>query len=178
VARTVVDVARSVSTLAAVVTIDAALNRGLIESEQLEDLRYFCRSWPGMRKASRALALADARAESPLESFSRLVIRQLKLPTPDLQTSFYDHNGNFLGRTDFYWDEFGVVGEADGRSKYDQRDVLTAEKLRQEDLEERGVAVVRWGWTDARYRQVYLGQRITRAFDRGRRRDRSGFPRL
>ena len=24
-----------------------------------------------------------------------------------------------IGRLDFYWDEFGVVGEADGRAKYD-----------------------------------------------------------
>ncbi len=119
---------------------------------------------------------ADGRAESPLESVSRLVLRWLALPTPDLQTTLCDRNGVFLGRADFYWDEFGVAGEADGRLKYEDRDVLTAEKLRQEALEDPGVAIVRWGWRDAQYRPRPLGDRIVQAFERGRRRDRSGFP--
>jgi len=177
VARTLVDIGRSTSTAAAVVTIDAALHRGLADADNLKEIVRTCRNWPGIRRAKRALAAADGRAESPLESFSRLVLRWLELPTPDLQTTLCDQNGAFLGRTDFYWDEFGVAGEADGRTKYDDRDVLTAEKLRQEELADPGVEMVRWGWTDARYRPRHLGERVTRAFERGRRRDRSGFPR-
>jgi hypothetical protein len=177
VARTLIDIGRCTSTAAAVVTLDAALHRRLVDAHDLEEVIRACRRWPRVRRAKLALAVADARAESPLESFSRLVLRWLKLPTPDLQPTLYDENGVLLGRTDFYWDEFGVVGEADGREKYDRRDVLTDEKLRQEDLANAGVEVVRWGWADARYRPRYLGERIARGFERGRRRDRSGFPR-
>lgn len=177
VARTVIDLARSMSTAAALVTTDAALNRGLADADDLELILRACRNWPGIRRARRTLMAADGRAESPLESVSRLVLRWLALPTPDLQTTLCDRNGVFLGRADFYWDEFGVAGEADGRLKYEDRDVLTAEKLRQEALEDPGVAIVRWGWRDAQYRPRHLGDRIMQAFERGRRRDRSGFPR-
>ncbi|MFN2518127.1 MAG: hypothetical protein ABR604_03635 [Jatrophihabitantaceae bacterium] len=177
VTRTVVDIGRSTSTAAAVVSLDAALHLRLTDAPELEEVIRACRGWPGVRRARLAVALADARAESPLESFSRLVLRWLKLPAPELQTTLCDATGTFLGRTDFYWDEFGVAGEADGLSKYDDHQVLTAEKLRQEELANSGIEVVRWGWSDVRYRPRHLGARITRAFARGRRRDHSGFPR-
>jgi hypothetical protein len=122
--------------------------------------------------------LADARAESPLESVSRLVLRWAGLPTPDLQVTLFDEYGVPVGRGDFYWDEFGVVGEADGRTKYDDRSVLTREKLRQERLEDLRAVVCRWGWDDAVYARGALQARVARAFERGRARDRSGLPRL
>jgi Transcriptional regulator, AbiEi antitoxin len=177
VARTLIDIGRSTSTAAAVVTIDAALHRRLADAQDLEEIIRACRHWPRIRRARLAVALADPRAESPLESFSRLVLRWLKLPPPDLQPSVYDETGAFVGRADFYWDQFGVVGEADGRDKYDKRDVLTAEKVRQEHLANCGIEVARWGWADARYRPRHVAERIRRAFERGRCRDHSGFPR-
>ncbi len=82
-----------------------------------------------------------------------------------------------VGRCDFYWDEPGVFGEADGRSKYDSRDVLTAEKERQEDLERLGLVSVRWGWSAIRFNPRAFAIRVLSAFERGRLRDRSGFPR-
>jgi hypothetical protein len=99
------------------------------------------------------------------------------MPRPRLQPSIYDLDGRFLGRVDFYWDEFGVVGEADGRIKYDKRDVLTREKLRQEDLENAALVVVRWGWADTRSRPAALRRRLENAFERGRARDVAGIPR-
>ena len=78
---------------------------------------------------------------------------------------------------DFYWDEFGVAGEADGRGKYDDRDVLSAEKDRQEDLENLRLAVTRWRWEHATMRRAGLRTRILAAFERGRARDRSGLRR-
>jgi hypothetical protein len=58
-------------------------------------------------------------------------------------------SGRFVGRPDFYWDEAGLVGEADGWDKYDgdwRR--LRDEKRRQELLEQGGLIVVRWGWEE------------------------------
>ncbi|MGH8962686.1 MAG: hypothetical protein ACRDWT_16110 [Jatrophihabitantaceae bacterium] len=89
----------------------------------------------------------------------------------------FDTGGRFVGRADFYWPEFGVVGEADGRMKYDDRTVLLAEKRRREALEALGLIVVRWHWTDVTRRPRLLGERLGVAFERGSRRDRSGFPR-
>jgi putative AbiEi antitoxin of type IV toxin-antitoxin system len=175
--RTLIDLGRTVSVGAAVVTIDAALHRELTDTEELLALLKRCASWPRARRAAAAVKRSDGRAESPLESVSRLVFRRLGLPTPQLQAVIRDEGGCFLGRCDFYWDEFGVFGEADGRGKYDERPVLTSEKLRQEGLENAGLVGVRWGWDDARYRQSALEYRIRRGFERGRLRDASGFPR-
>lgn len=177
VARTLVDIGRSRSTAAAVAAIDAALHGGLVSFDELMDVARFCRTWPGIRRARRAIALADGRAESPLESVSRLVFRWLKLPVPDINPSVYDEFGNFIGRTDFYWDEYGVAGEADGRSKYDSRDVLTREKDRHEGLEDTELYAVRWGWTDITRNPRHTKYRIEQRFERGRVRDATGIRR-
>lgn len=177
VARTLVDLARCLPLPGALVSMDSALHVALTDLDALRDVREACRRWPGIRRLGPVLELADARAESPLETISRLVLRDLNMPRPRLQPSIYDLDGRFLGRVDFYWDEFGVVGEADGRIKYDKRDVLTREKLRQEDLENAALVVVRWGWADARSRPAALRRRLENAFERGRARDVAGIPR-
>lgn len=178
VARTLIDVGRHRSASAAVAAMDHALHAGWTSIEELHDVLRACWNWPRVRRAARALRLTDARAESPLESVSRLVIGWLQLPAPDLQSLVLDRYGYPAGRLDFYWDESGVAGEADGRSKYDARDVLTSEKERQERLEDHGLVVVRWGWTDVTDRPHLLGARLRSAFTRGALRDRSGFTRL
>jgi len=183
-ARTVVDVARSVSVGAGVVTMDSALNQKLATAEEIEAVLVRCARWPGIRKARAAFALTDANADSALETVSRLVIARLRLPAPRTQAIILDQYGRVIGECDFYWPEFGVFGEADGKKKYLRPEVedgwnpLYLEKMRQEDLEDVGLAGVRWGWTDVRYRQPDLRRRILNAFDRGLRRDALGLPRL
>jgi hypothetical protein len=177
-ARTVIDVGRSRPVASAVAAIDAALYRGMATPDELDEVLLRCWNWPGIRRAQRAVRLSDARSESPLESISRLVLRRLRLPKPDLQPVVLDQHGRQLGRLDFYWDEFGVAGEADGRSKYDAREVLIAEKERQELLEDCGLVFVRWGWDAPTSLPYLLKARVEAAFERGLARDRSGFPRL
>lgn len=178
IARTLGDVARHRPVVVAVAAIDAALHRGLVVADEIDDVLRFCWNWPRIRPAQRAVRLSDGRAESPLESMSRLVLPALGIPKPELQTDIFDRHGLFIGRSDFYWDEFGVAGEADGRSKYDERPVLTHEKERQEQLEDLALVVVRWGWAHATTLRHVLKARLENGFERGRRRDRSGFPRL
>jgi hypothetical protein len=71
-----------------------------------------------------------------------------------LQQDFYDSEG-FVARTDFYWPESGVIGEFDGDSKYlddellgnrSTREVILAEKKREDRLRALGYTVVRWDW--------------------------------
>lgn len=178
VARTLVDLARHAPLGTAVAAMDSALNRGLTTVAAIDDVALFCWNWPGIGRARRAMRLIDPLAESPLESISRLTLRRLQVPTPASQVSVLDREHRFVGRGDFYWDEFGVVGEADGRGKYDDRDVLTAEKARQERLEDLGLVVVRWGWSQVTRSPQTLRLRLENGFERGRRRDGSGFPRL
>jgi hypothetical protein len=178
--RTLVDNARSRSTAAAVVAFDAALHHRLVTMSEIDAVMVRCWNWPGIRRAQRALPLVDGRSESPLESVSRLVIRWLGLPRPAPQALILDEHGHPAGRLDFYWDEYGVGGEADGRLKYDGaagRTALAQEKDRQERVEDLSVAMTRWGWAHATRWPHVLRTKIENAFERGRLRDGSGFRR-
>ncbi len=79
------------------------------------------------------------------------------LPTPMLQQEFRDHRG-LIGIVDFWWPEFGLIGEFDGLGKYTREEMLAgrspaeavvAEKLREDRLRALGPRVVRWGWETA-----------------------------
>ena len=98
-----------------------------------------------------ALRFASHLAESPGESKSRCVIRELGFPDPVLQQRFDDAEG-LIGFVDFWWPAQGLVGESDGRGKYTSSsratadDVVYAEKLREDRLRALGLGVVRWNW--------------------------------
>ena len=40
------------------------------------------------------------------------------LPEPETQVDIVDGEGRFIGRVDFLWREFDVIGECDGLCKY------------------------------------------------------------
>lgn len=170
-ARTVMDVAREFGVDAGVVAADFALHERLIGERELREAFEVCRGWPGRKAARLTLLSADAAAESPLESVSRLRIRSAGLPAPSLQAEICDADGRFLGRCDFYWDEYGVFGEADGDLKYERDDgaVLSAQRERQGALESTGLIGVRWGWPDL-FEFGVVSRRLTMAFARGARR--------
>lgn len=167
VARTIIDVGREQGLSAGLIVADAALHRGDTTQEDLRCALAECRGWPGLRAARQVLDLADGRSESPLESLSRLVLRN-RVPTPDLQSSIFDEHGRFVGRVDMLWPEVGVVGEADGMGKYEQAYILRAEKRRQEELERTGLIVVRWTMGDLAEPDV-LVDRIVAAHQRAER---------
>ncbi|MGN6606560.1 MAG: hypothetical protein ACTHMS_06060 [Jatrophihabitans sp.] len=171
-ARTCVDLTRR-SVKGGVVAMDAAVQRRMTTFAEIDEVLAFCSGWPGIARARKARGLSDGIAESPIESLSRLLVIRLRLPVPKPQARIYDLRGRFIARGDFYWDEYGVLGEVDGKVKYIGNDVLISEKLRQEALEDLRVTMTRWG-------AVELGQprsleaKIQRAFARGRALDESG----
>jgi hypothetical protein len=117
-ARTVVDTARISTFDQAVVVGDSALHRRLVALDEILDEVGRAGPRKGLATARRAASFLDGRSESPGESLSRIRIRQHDLPSPELQHVLHDGTGTFLGRVDFFWREFGVVGEFDGLGKY------------------------------------------------------------
>ncbi|WP_460604458.1 type IV toxin-antitoxin system AbiEi family antitoxin domain-containing protein [Jatrophihabitans fulvus] len=118
-ARTVFAIGHEHGEDSAIVAADSASRRGLVDAGPLWAVHEATRGWPGSAAARRALVEADAAAESPLESISRLRMIDAGLPTPHLQPPITTRGGVFLGRPDFYWEHAGVIGEADGMVKYD-----------------------------------------------------------
>jgi hypothetical protein len=147
-ARTVVDLGREHGIAEAVVAADAALRKELVTLNDLHDVLGECRGWPGTRAARSAVELSDGRSESVLESLSRLAIHEHDLPVPALQVELRDGFGGFVGRVDFLFTEWGVVGEADGLSKYEQHSVEEHEQRRRQRIENLGYAFVRWQFAD------------------------------
>jgi hypothetical protein len=111
VARTLVELGRH-DRFDAIMAADAALREELVSVADINEALKTAIGWPGVRQARAVLALADPRAESPLESVTRLRIHDEGLPAPMPQV--------WIGpnRVDFYWPQWRFVLEADGRLKY------------------------------------------------------------
>lgn len=169
-ARTVADLARVVPLPGAVVAADAALHRGLA-LEALEAEAERSRHWPGAVRFTRALALADGRAESPGETLLRLVCGSVGFPPDELQWLVPTDRGE--KRTDVAWTARRVVGEFDGRMKYGRlleedetaSDVLVDERQRELAIERSGWAVVRFTWGEV-HQPALVRARLREAFDR------------
>lgn len=170
-ARTVTDLARKWPLRDAVVLADSALRLGRTSIVELDEVLAYCAGWPGIDSAQCAVALADPRAESVLESISRVAMHDEGVPTPRSQVVIGG------ARVDFLWDDLAVIGEADGLGKYaadgrqSTRDIVRAEKRREELLADAGYEIVRWGWEDA-CRPRRLAHRLHAAFARGIERQR------
>src|SRR5262249_40241735 len=117
VARTVADLARASSFRAGVVAADSALRGRQASKADLDLCITTCAGWPGIQNARRVAHFADARAESVLESISRVAFDDLGLPPPDLQAWVGDEY-EIIGRADFLWRAYRTVGDADGAVKY------------------------------------------------------------
>ena len=85
-------------------------------------------------------------------------------------------DGFEIARTDFVWEDDGLVGEFDGRLKYGRllrpgqkpEDAVVEEKRREDAIREAGWGIVRWMWTDLQ-RPGLLADRVRRARERSRR---------
>lgn len=126
------------------------------------DLLALLDSWPSLGgRAGTLAALERARrgAQTYFETVSRLVLVGQGLPEPQLQVPIYDEDG-LIGYVDMYWDDLAVIGEADGAVKYVDREVLIAEKRREDRLRARGFGVVRWMPEDLRENPERIAARI------------------
>jgi hypothetical protein len=163
-ARTVVDLARTTSFRGGVVIADSALANGC-RPEDIDDVLAYCGRWPGRRRAVKVAQFASPLAESPLESVSRVLFHEQGLPEPILQHEI-DVTTDLTYRVDFYWQDYGVIGEADGLVKYDDPDVLRREKVRELQLEDMGYEVVRWTWQQVWRQPDLVVAKLRRAMQR------------
>lgn len=162
-ARTVTDLARMTTFEQGVMLADAALRQGL-KRAALADRIAAAAGWTGVARARAVAEFADGRAESPMESVTRVAISRVGVPMPELQRNIYDANGNWLARVDFCWDDVGLIGEYDGVDKYsmdsDQpASAVIAEKARDAKLRDAGWMVVHWTKADLADRDAF-GHRL------------------
>jgi predicted transcriptional regulator of viral defense system len=165
VARTIIDLGRSLEFRAGVVAADSALRQRLVTTADLEKVLTECEQWSGVKRAVDVVAFADERAESVLESLARVVIRDCGLPPPELQV--WVGGAEAVGRVDFLWRQFRTVAEVDGRMKYSDPSRAVRQLERDRQLRDAGYEVVHFGWQHINENPGYVNSTIRRAFNRG-----------
>ncbi|WP_131105543.1 type IV toxin-antitoxin system AbiEi family antitoxin domain-containing protein [Ornithinimicrobium sufpigmenti] len=140
--------------VSAVMAMDAALRGGFCTRTSLEDAVGRAAHVAGVGRARRALAAADPTAESPGESWLRVILQALGYGVV-AQHPLRDEQG-LIGYVDFYLPELGVVVEFDGRVKYQGRlgdglspsDAVLAERARERRIRKLGYGVARVVWAE------------------------------
>jgi hypothetical protein len=166
--RTVVDVCRVAPEPAALVTADSALRRGLVSPDRVLDALQRLGDINFASRARQTIAWANGLSESPLESFSRGQLLLHDVPSPMLQWWVGDGVAVWF-RPDKLWAQYGLIGEADGSSKYGARSDLINEKQRQEWFEDRDFVFVRWDLARIRSRPDEVAARWVQLQQRQRR---------
>jgi hypothetical protein len=168
--RTATEVAADSPFLTAVGVLDWMLKQRLVTKAQLIECVDHLGIHRGRHRALRAIAFADARAGSAGESLSRVRMHDLGIAAPELQQRFEDAEG-LVGFVDFWWPEYGLIGEFDGVAKYVREefrgtrsiaDVVVDEKRREDRLRALGPRVTRWGW-DTAWEPFRLASHLRRA---------------
>lgn len=136
-ARTAFDLGRRPGLTTAVIRVDALARATGLTVDQVEPLIDAHRGARGMKQLRRALSLADAGAESPQETRTRLVLIAGGLPRPQTQIVAGNH------RIDMGWEQWLVGVEYDGAQHWTDSRVRTNDIERTAILECRGWRLVR-----------------------------------
>jgi hypothetical protein len=142
-ARTVLDFGCWYRTMTAVAGIDALAR--VIEIKAA-DVELLARRFPGRRgiaRARQAIELFDAGAQSPKESWLRVVLIQAGLPRPQTQIPVLDEFGSAVAYLDMGWEGVKVAVEYDGEQHRTDRRQYTWDIRRSEMVERLGWIVVR-----------------------------------
>lgn len=159
-AYTVVDVARHFGPTAGLIVADDVMSRG-VHRETMSQLTNEMTRYPGMAVAKWVIENADARCESPLETLGRLAFLTNEREPPKSNVWFVAEGRAF--RVDHYLPDHGVVLEADGALKYNNRpdagEIVTLEKERERLLRGLGLGMIRYNWALATSRPRELVRR-------------------
>ncbi|MFW3115193.1 hypothetical protein MHAE_15670 [Mycobacterium haemophilum DSM 44634] len=98
---------------------------------------------PGLRRLEAALELVDAGAQSPRESYLRLLLIDAGLPRPQTQIPVLGVDGMPFAYLDLGWAECMVAVEYDGDQHRTDRRQYVKDIRRLETLERMGWIIVR-----------------------------------
>jgi hypothetical protein len=141
--RTALDFGCWYPTMTAVAAIDA-----LARATDLKaiDVALLARRYVGRRgvaRARQAMELFDAGAQSPKESWLRVILIQAGLPRPQTQIPVLNEFGTAIAYLDMGWEDVKVAVEYDGEQHRSDRRQYTWDVRRLEMLERLGWIVIR-----------------------------------
>ncbi|MCV7400202.1 hypothetical protein H7K24_08550 [Mycobacterium fragae] len=162
--RTALDLACTYPVDEAVAAIDSLARATHLKLADVDLLveRYTGRR--GIRRARVALDLVDAGAESPRETWLRLILIRAGFPRPQTQIPVHNEYGVLIGEVDTGWENIKVAAEYEGDHHWKSRRHFVKDVRRLEALTEAGWIIVRVTAEDT---QATVVRRVAAA--RGRR---------
>jgi hypothetical protein len=141
--RTALDLGCWYPIMSAVAAIDSLARAVEIKAADVELL---ARRYPGRRgigRARLALTLFDAGAQSPKESWLRVVLIQAGLPRPQTQIPVRNEFGSAIAYLDMGWEDLKIAVEYDGDHHRSDRSQFGWDIRRLERLQSLGWIVIR-----------------------------------
>ncbi len=141
--RTVLDLGCWYPTTSAVAAIDSLAR---VTEIKTADVELLAQRYPGRRgivRARRAITLFDAGAQSPKETWLRLVLINAGLPRPQTQIPVLDETGSAIAYLDMGWEDIKVAAEYDGEQHRTDRYQYNWDVRRSEILHRLGWTVIR-----------------------------------
>ncbi|MBO0681826.1 MAG: DUF559 domain-containing protein [Candidatus Dormibacteraeota bacterium] len=143
--RTVADLGGRDPLTEAVVAVDMALHKRLVDRSQLRAYADAHRGRSGVARLRRARVFAEPASESPMETRLRMLLVLAGLPRPQVQVPLRDAWGRFLARADLYYPAQGLALEYDGGT---HRESLVQDDRRQNQLMDAGYRLLRFTAAD------------------------------
>jgi very-short-patch-repair endonuclease len=162
-ARTAFDLGRRRGLTTAVIRLDALMQATNVKPTEVVSIADRHRGARGTLHLREALSLADAGAESPQETRTRLLLTSAGLRPQRTQIEVFDDFGGFVHRIDMGWDEWRVGVEYDGIQHWTDPDVRNRDIDWQAEVEELGWRIVRVSADMLRYRRATIVARTRTA---------------
>jgi hypothetical protein len=141
--RTVLDLGCWYPMTSAVAAIDSLARATEIKAADVELLAQRYPGRRGIAGARLAITLFDAGAQSPKETWLRLVLIDAGLPRPQTQITVRDESGNAIAHLDMGWEDVKVAVEYDGEQHRTDRQQYNWDVRRSELLHRLGWTVIR-----------------------------------
>lgn len=154
--RTAFDIGRRRPTRSIVARMDALLRATGVTVEEVAAIAAQHRGVPGLRQLETVLSLVDAGAQSPKESWLRMILVQAGLPRPRTQIPVRSSDGWSNFYLDMGWEDIKVAIEYDGQHHRTDRVQYARDIRRQHELERLGWLVIRILVGDSEERIVWL----------------------
>lgn len=143
--RTSFDLARHLPLIEAVAATDALMHSGLVRQDRLHAYVRGRRGWHGVVQARRVVQLAEAGAESLMESVLRMLLLQRGCPRPTVHHWICGRRGKQIGRVDIWYEQAKLAVENAGEW---HRHSLADDNRRQNLLFSQGVRLLRFTASD------------------------------
>jgi hypothetical protein len=142
-ARTALDLACRYPVEKAVAALDALARATDLKAVDVEIVAERYRGRRGIRRARVALSLVDRGAESPRETWLRLLLIRAGFPPPQTQIPVYDGYGGLVAFLDMGWEHLKLAVEYEGDHHRTDRRQFNRDIRRAEAVAELGWIVVR-----------------------------------